>query len=192
MKSTAGDRNDLLVTAIAKLEASRKKQQTLLAKVHQLQQTASASPATSSSEPKGVLSPDDAVDNADPDNLPTFEPASKEQLDGCGNLYRILQQWNLHGCRAVTFGMLRAHTLASSDIDVLMQILLGANLWKAWFGKMKGTIADSDWVPRQTLTFAAIALERLKTKYDQGEEAKTIAKEGFSAMTEACKRRREE
>ena len=104
----------------------------------------------------------------------------------------MLQQWNLHGCHAITFGMLRAHTLAAADVDTVLQHLLGSCMWKAWFGKIKGKIIDSDWVPRQALTFSIIGLEKLKTQYDQGEAAKALAKDSFTAMTEACKSRREE
>ena len=51
-------------------------------------------------------------------------------------------------------------------------------------------IENAEVVPRQALTYASIALEKLKAKYDAVEQTVTEATKAFALMTAAAKKRK--
>ena len=187
-----------LADLLGELAKSRAAQQELLAKV-QLLQIASGSAAASADqatpktadpkgqEPMAILSADDIFDEADPKDLPDLSAITKAQLESSGHLFQLLLLWTQGGCQPVTFGELKTYSTAGHDAPSLLWFLLGQKLWDGWFDLLADPVPDFEVIPRQAMTFAAIALDRIKAKYDAVETTRAAAAKAFAKMTE-CQR----
>ena len=142
-----------------------------------------------------VLSTDDVFDGACTSMLPKLKvdesEVGKKQLAACGHLHHLLLLWNKGGCLPVSFEELRAHSLAGRETHTLLKLLLGEELWDGWFGLLGANPEDAEPIPRQALSFAALALDELKTLYENGEEAREAAADSFKLLKSAKKRRRD-
>ena len=137
------------------------------------------------------LSADGTSEVADPSHIPDVSSEiTQPQLAACGHLYQLLILWNQGGCQPVTFGELQAHSKAGADTPEVLQCLLGKVLWDGWFDILTFPIEDAEVVPRQALTYASMALEKLKAKYVAVEQTKTEAIQAFALMTAAAKKRK--
>ena len=103
----------------------------------------------------------------------------------------------MNGQPDVTFGDLRVYSSTGNRFDKLAHELLGARLWKGWFGEWsEGSEASEarghEFLPRQALMYVKLALDKLGAQYVQDEESRKAAKTSYRAMSEASKRRRED
>ena len=109
----------------------------------------------------------------------------------CGHLYQLLERWHFGGTFPVTLEELASHSLAKDTMQGLMKKLLGAQLWKGWFGEENFTIVDvTSVLPRQTLMFLFYSLQQLKEHYSAVEDTKAAAAKSFAALLEAGTKRR--
>ena len=109
----------------------------------------------------------------------------------CGHLYQLLERWHFGGTFPVTLEELASHSLAKDTMQGLMKKLLGAQLWKGWFGEENFTIVDvTSVLPRQTLLFLFYSLQQLKEHHSAVADTKAAAAKSFAALLEAGTKRR--
>ena len=147
-----------------------------------------------------VLGTDDIFEGACNALLPQIEltedQAGKAKLSACGHMYHLLLLWNRGGCLPVSFGQLRQHSLAGSETHQLMKMLIGEVLWEGWFCLVGDTPDDTEPIPRQALSFIALALDGIKAQHESKEEAAKqvenmkAAAEAFMCIKGEAKRRR--
>jgi hypothetical protein len=148
------------------------------------------------------FSSNDVVSECDPAGLPTFTPTpgdaeSEQHLKLCENVFLLLERWNLNGCHEVTFSDFRTHSTVKNRFDSMIYELLGDDLWKGWFGEFTDNEEGAEsraqeYIPRQALVFVNLALQKLQASYALSEDSRQTAKTSYAAMSEACKRKRED
>ena len=71
-----------------------------------------------------------------------------------------------------------------------MKSLLGTKLWDGWFDVVADPFPDEEILLRQAVSYLALALEKLKTRYDAIEATTIAAKESYAIMAATTKKRR--
>ena len=210
-QASANAQPDPLAVAMAQLEEMKNTQLELLTKIQDMQQRegtlgdkaaddamevakqalieASAVQAKSDAT-MTFLDADDVYEEATPDDLPDFVPPSQESLDACSHLYFMLKLWNEGGCLAFNLGELKGHCKAKEETLTLLRSLLGTKLWDGWFDVVADPFPDEEILPRQAVLYLALALEKLKTRYDAIEATTIAAKESYAIMAATTKKRR--
>ena len=136
------------------------------------------------------LSADDVFEAADTAMIPDFLPQYPQVLAQCGHMHQLLIQWAQGGCQVVSFGDLAAYSTAGAQTTPLVQQLLGRDLWLGWFDIATDPPSDFEIIPRQAMTFLALALDKMKLTYEAVEETTRAAKESYATMSAAAEKRR--
>ena len=211
----ANQEEDALTKAMQELEAMRASQQQLMQQIQLLQgrgaapggaqssQSASPQAQGAAIQPQAasqmcistVLSTDAVYEEASPTMLPKLQPPpntelGKRQLAAYGHLHQLLLLWNRGGCQPVSFGELRTHSLASQETHIQLKGLAGQQLWDGWFALVGDSPEDCEPVPRQALAYAALALDGMKSLYEDAEKTRKTAEEAYLAFTTAAKKRK--
>ena len=136
---------------------------------------------------KPRVSTDTICEAASPELLPHFyvetaDENTTQQLVICAHLLQLLTLWNQGGCQPVTFGDLKAHSLAGEHSAAFMRQLLGTQLWDGWFGLVESTLNDEDYIPRQALSFMHLALQKIQFAVGVLAEQQAAAKTAYEDM----------
>jgi hypothetical protein len=210
-KTTQENQSQEVIDSIAKLAKLEKERDTAMAELRRLQ--APAAPVAPVAPVVALVAPSmkkarrwhpsDNAPDADPADLPN-QPTplangaeSDQLLKWCANVHLLLEDWIMNGQPDVTFCDLRAYSTTGNNFDKLTHELLGAKLWKGWFGVWSEDAESSEargheFIPRQALMYVKLALDKLGAQYVQDEESRKAAKTSYRAMSEASKRRRED
>ena len=136
---------------------------------------------------KPKISTDTICEIASPELLPYFnveavDENTTQQLVICAHLHHLLTLWNQGGCQPVTFGDLKAHSLAGEHSAAFMKLLLGTQLWDGWFGLVENMLSDEDFIPRQALLFVHLALQKISFAVELLAEQQAAARTAYEDM----------
>ena len=90
----------------------------------------------------------------------------------------------------MTFGDLAAHSTAGAFTAPLVQQLLGRDLWLGWFDTASDPPSEFEIIPRHSMTYLALALDKMKLTYEADEDTTRAAKASYATMSAAAKKRR--